>query len=351
MKKLVAVFIFVTMVVISVNGLSQEYFTINELREQIAGGWVNTYVDQFGRQIDVDIDVQVFGGDKVPVLKIGLPDYEEYSEVKNNPYLSVTNVKRNGGQRTVAYEMYGEKIEFDRVYGDDYGNNLTPGEAFGFLKNHLESQKISSESFEFDTPKSFQVLCNTSQDSGEVISAPFYFFRLWPKLYDMPLLTHVMASFNKPGWPDYTPELTYMVRNENEYAISVSTFEEKEMIEEDIPLCSFEKIIESIAGKIEAGYIQNVVSLRFGYAVYNDPNIQSKKPVSIYDAEYCYAVPSWVLECKFVDNPQKDYSDSTTTRCIAINAQTGKMLDPFDKSKFGHADGDYKGCISWDKVK
>lgn len=351
MKRLAAVYILISMMLMSANGLSQEYFTLNELREQVVDGWNEVYTDKYGRQIEVDIDVMVFGGDKAPVLKIGLPDYEEYTEVENNPYLSVTNVKKNGGQRTIVSEMYGKKIELDRVYGDDYGNNLTPGEAYAFLKDHLVAQGISSENFEFDIPKSFQVLCNTSQETGEVISKPFYFIRLWPKLYNIPLLTHVMASFQKPGWPDYTPELTYMFRGEDEYAIGVSTFEEREIIEEDIPLCSFEKIVQNIEKQIEAGYIQSVISLRFGYVVYNDPKIQSKKPVSIYDAEYCYAVPSWVLECKFVDNPQKDYSDSTATKCIAIDAQTGKMLDPFDKSKFNFANGDYKGCISWDKVK
>lgn len=61
-----------------------------------------------------------------------------------------------------------------------------------------------------------------------------------------------------------TPELTYMFRNEDEYAIGVNTFEEREMIEEDIPLCSLEKIIQSAKEQIEAGYIQKVISLRFG---------------------------------------------------------------------------------------
>ena len=212
MKRLAAVYILISMMLMSANGLSQEYFTLNELREQVVDGWNEVYTDKYGRQIEVDIDVMVFGGDKAPVLKIGLPDYEEYTEVENNPYLSVTNVKKNGGQRTIVSEMYGKKIELDRVYGDDYGNNLTPGEAYAFLKDHLVAQGISSENFEFDIPKSFQVLCNTSQETGEVISKPFYFIRLWPKLYNIPLLTHVMASFLKPGWPDYTPELTYMFR-------------------------------------------------------------------------------------------------------------------------------------------
>ena len=238
MKTKITILLALLLALVCTAASAQEYYTLPEIREQAAAGWHETYTDKYGRQTAVDIDIQVFGDEKAPVLKIGLPDYQEYTNVENNPYLSVTNVKKRGGQRTIVCEAYGEKIDFDHVYGNEYGNNSTPGEAYSFLKKHLEEQGISSEGFVWETPKSFQVLCCTSQATGEAISAPFYFIRLWPELQNMPLLTHVMASFKKDGWPNYTPELTYMFRDEDEYAIGVSTFEEREMIEEDIPLCS-----------------------------------------------------------------------------------------------------------------
>ena len=36
---------------------------------------------------------------------------------------------------------------------------------------------------------------------------------------------------------------------------------------------------------------------------------------------------------------------------ITINAQTGEMLDRFDKSYKGRGDARYKGFVSWDDVK
>ena len=63
-----------------------------------------------------------------------------------------------------------------------------------------------------------------------------------------------------------------------------------------------------------------------------------------------FFIPSWVIECVFVDNPKKDY-DEVKTRMITINAQTGEMLDRFDKSYKGRGDARYKGFISWDDVK
>ena len=127
-------------------------------------------------------------------------------------------------------------------------------------------------------------------------------------------------------------------------------FEEEDVLSEDIPLCSLEKVIQSIEQKIQSGHIQNVVALRFGYSIYTDPTIENVEQFSGYDANCYYLVPSWVIECVFVDNPKKDY-DEVKTRMITINAQTGEMLDRFDKSYKGYGDARYKGFIPWDKVK
>ena len=78
-------------------------------------------------------------------------------------------------------------------------------------------------------------------------------------------------------------------------------------------------------------------------------------------------VPSWVLECIYINNPKETYSleaelakdggaDTTERstdkfRVITINAQTGEVTNPMDTSKNGWGDADYKGFIPWDKVK
>lgn len=36
---------------------------------------------------------------------------------------------------------------------------------------------------------------------------------------------------------------------------------------------------------------------------------------------------------------------------LTINAQTGEVTNPMDRSKNGWGDADYKGFIPWDKVK
>lgn len=49
---------------------AQEYYTLPEIREQAAAGWHETYIDKYDRETTVDIDVQVFGEEVAPVVKV-----------------------------------------------------------------------------------------------------------------------------------------------------------------------------------------------------------------------------------------------------------------------------------------
>ncbi|MBQ9740941.1 MAG: hypothetical protein IJV91_08395 [Kiritimatiellae bacterium] len=55
---------------------AQEYYTLPEIRGQAAAGWHETYTDKYGRETVVDIDVEVFGEDVAPVIRIANAYYE-----------------------------------------------------------------------------------------------------------------------------------------------------------------------------------------------------------------------------------------------------------------------------------
>ena len=169
----------------------------------------------------------------------------------------------------------------------------------------------------------------------------------------MPIWCSVTESYLKSAGPYLMPNMMLVMQNEEEYDISGFYVETKKVLADDIPLCSLEKVIQSAEKQIKAGFIQNVVSLRFGYVVYNDPNIKNVERASGLDAECYYLVPSWVMECAFVENPKKDYQSywESKNRMMTINAQTGEMIDYFDRSYKGYGDARYKGFIPWDKVK
>lgn len=330
--------------------LQGAYYTLSEIREQAAKGWHETYIDQYGREIVVDIDIEVFGGKTAPVLKVGLPDDDIYSDVDRNPHASLANLGKYGEQRMIC-NLQGERVDLDQAYGADYGNNLTLRDAYAFLADQLNGHGIPSEYFVYERPELCTMICGVHRKTGEVLAPAFYRIMLWQQLHELPILTNAMESFYKRGWPDFEPGLIFRMRNEAEYTMTVRMLVEQEILAQDMPLCALEQVIGHLESEIKAGRIQDVLSLRFGYSIYNDPSIQSRTPVSYNEAECYYAVPSWVLECKFMSDPKRDYRETTSPTCFTINAQTGKMLDYFDTSKLGFADGDYKGFISWEQIK
>lgn len=101
---------------------AQEYYTLPEIREQAAQGWHETYTDKYGRTIEVDIDIDVFGSDKAPVITANVPEFVECTYDHGNPYDTVIDVKRKGGKRTHAYRTYGKEINLDQAYGAQYGS-------------------------------------------------------------------------------------------------------------------------------------------------------------------------------------------------------------------------------------
>ena len=351
MKMKIAMLLALIMLCVCTAASAQEYYTLPEIREQAAAGWHETYTDKYGRTRQVDIDIEVFGADTAPVLKLGWPDYMRYSYVENNPYVSLVKAESNGGERTYVYSSIGEKIELGKNYAVNHGNNLTPQEVFDFLGSILEKQGISKEVFIYDQPALFQVVCSTSKTTGEILADALYLVELWPQLYGIPVLTHVSDSYVKEGSPILTPRLNARVRSESEYTITVLNLIETELLAEDIPLCSLKKVIQSLEKEIEAGYIQDIVSVRFGYSVYNDPMIRGKRPVSAYEAKCFYAVPSWVIGVRFMENPKMDFDEEQMPKYITVNAQTGKIPDFFDKSKSGNANTDFAGFIPWDKAQ
>ena len=359
--------LFCFFVSLSVNGLAQKYYTLPEIKEQVKEGWHETCADKYGREIQVNVDVDVFGEQMAPLIKAGFPQHDIYYADKNCPYNTVSNVKRTGGKRTHIYRSYGSKVDLDRQYGADYGNDLTLNEMYAYMNKLITDQGIPNDMFLYERPKFFDVLCNIQQSTGEVKATAFYFVQLYEQFYGIPVLTSKTASFNvKRGSPDYEPNIAFQMRNEDEFSIIVDTLEEMEIVAEDIPLCSFETIKENIQSEIINGHIRKVFSIRFGYSVYNDPNYPKGKR-SALDADCYYLVPSWVLECIYINNPKETYSleaelakdggaDTTERstdkfRVITINAQTGEVTNPMDRSKNGWGDADYKGFIPWDKVK
>ena len=100
---------------------------------------------------------------------------------------------------------------------------------------------------------------------------------------------------------------------------------------DDIPLAPLEEILKRIEMEIEAGNIRAVYALRLGYLRYSNPDM----------TEYACAVPTWVLDCRYLTTENQQTADifetenqENTERSIwktygfsqiPIDAQTGEL--------------------------
>lgn len=100
---------------------------------------------------------------------------------------------------------------------------------------------------------------------------------------------------------------------------------------DDIPLAPLEEILKRIEMEIEAGNIRAVYALRLGYLRYSNPDM----------TEYACAVPTWVLDCRYLTTENQQTADIFETENqeneersiwktygfsqIPIDAQTGEL--------------------------
>ena len=76
----------IAMLIASTDGLSQEYYTLAEIKEQAKNGWHEIYRDKYNREIQVNIEIDVFGKEKTPVIKADIPEFVEYFYNHGSPY-------------------------------------------------------------------------------------------------------------------------------------------------------------------------------------------------------------------------------------------------------------------------
>lgn len=339
----------------SVCSVAEEYFTLPEIRKQAEEGWHETYTDKYGRIRQVDIEIEVFGEETAPVIKAcwGEPQRYDFQGEINPSYLVFDAKEKGKGVTVTPYnEVRGMKVDLDQKYAEEYGNDLTVGEMYAFLQELLQEKGFEQE-YTWEQPIVFSVIYSENKKTGDILYPAYYSVRLWQEEFGLPILTHVGWSFKRDiSGPIVTPLLGFSMKNRNEYIGCTIDFDVQEILAEDIPLCSVDKAIEGARKMIEDGYIQQVLSLRFGYAVYSNPDEAWGKQRSAYDMDTWYLVPSWVMECYILDDPKVDeLREYPGIWEMTINAQTGEMMDHFDTSLYERGDSRYKGFISWEDVK
>lgn len=375
MRKAICWFL-MTLLMLPVMAQAQEHFTLSQVRDQAATGWHETYTDQYGRETVVDIDVDVFGEDTAPVLKVRfddlsirpelLPEGTKYEDrgkqiimYLNNPADYVFGCK-SGEKHLIVRRSYGDKIDMDTIYMPEYGTPITMQEMVDHLTAMLAQHGVETNDYVFDQPHDFSVRTKVKKSSGEVVEPAIYLAHFWQTLHGLPVLDHVADAFKQPMPREELwckPQLVLGMRGEDEFRISAERLVEMETVAPDIRLAGFDDAKSTVEAMIEKGNVQRVLSMRLGYALYdgveNMGNLEN-----VRDAECFYAVPMWVVECIYMDKPKQTYSEpapqsdelNTDVRTenhyekLFINAQTGELIDPNLRTKDRT---EFKGVLTW----
>lgn len=85
---------------------------------------------------------------------------------------------------------------------------------------------------------------------------------------------------------------------------------------DDIPLAPLEEILKRIEMEIEAGNIRAVYALRLGYLRYSNPDM----------TEYACAVPTWVLDCRYLTTENQQTADIFETE----NQEDAELVEKTD---------------------
>lgn len=163
-----------------------------------------------------------------------------------------------------------------------------------------------------------------------------YQFTALQSFHGIPLLCHVVSAFNGNIRGErfrLNTGLIGIIANEESFDFRFSLMKEEDVVAEKAPICSVEDAIASFEEYIAQGRIRNVYSVKLAYTLWNDGN----------DKELFYLIPCWVAECDYYSSARKKdvkmdadmehYTDKTCYHKVMVNALTGKIIDPEDKSK------------------
>lgn len=359
MKKCIWMLVWSMLLSISVTAIGQQYYTSLEVAEQVQKGWNETY-EAYGRTIDVDLDIRFPNVDVVPVLKVEFARMEAAKTTEETGWYIKADPRNNVFIYSIPNYQSRAKLHEKVVYGypdmeqiyTTYGN-MTPGTVTTLIQDTLRTMELNDKEWDFSTPYEMTtsrfIQSKTKKDIDTPSEYSMFFHQV---LHDIPVLCHAGSAFSLKTRAHPTIQLRADVADENGFWVSIKKIKETEIVQNDIPLCSFDVIKNSIEKEIKEGHIRKVYELVFGYVLFDDPDYAKGE---LGNSGHYYAVPAWKLNCLYMTNRKKElpnydkegasperYSLQYTT--LVFDAQTGKMLD-FMSKKTDRAR--YKKVINW----
>lgn len=387
MKKAGCVLIIVLLFLLEISAKA-EWMSVVELRQQVAemGRWTQTYTDTYGRQITIDILPAMPNVEVVPILRV---EPMNVSLDQIHPDMPLVAANNEEGSRYYYDSETGKWMRLYEVCKDtmsiEYANQDTSSggglDEFGSLrgkslcidKSNLDishKERCILKGYKQTVDYVMEILFQDNKPtysftwleevSGDV---PCSVMTMQQKIGGIPVLmgagdpiayaSEAEIGFSKPDGSDNV-EIQMCNRLESDEKIisyldricriQIAPIQKIGQLDKDVPLCSFDKVRNTVEKLILSGYIRRMYALRFGYCCYRAAD----------GGNVLY--PVWQIECDYAFDPAKQLSpdescpvtERTDYSTMIVNAQTGEFMNPVElKDRLL----DVPNVISWKDVR
>lgn len=351
-----------------------EYVSIVELREEVAGGWHQTY-ETHGRTITVDLDyISIPAVEAFPVMSVEAGSAVDsavlsgYSVMQNQPNaLQYSTGNPFGEGITEKSDRVGTKqnllytssdADWDAVAEDC---PMSLGDAMALCQSEIATCFGSpfAEGITLSHAAVHGRIYQYNKATGEygqpLTSVGQYELYLRQNLQGIPVLLSrggdfmaTPAGVQSERMVELGSGITFWAKTPSDFSLFAAFVQEKEIEASDVPLVSFADAKCALEAMIESGKLRSIRSLSLGYVLYFDPARD----------DICWAVPTWVcrgdvFEDETAEAPSLAMGDGIVEtypmeKNLLLPAQHAQVIDPFSTSPTRR---NAPKILTWDSVR
>ena len=388
------VFLLVLFLLLPLIGQAEQYYNIQQLREQAAKGWVKTY-ESNGRTVEVEAVPRLPEVEALPLLEVGrgtasiiLPADDANWRINRSSHTDfLLDYKTREDEEPAGYAYIDGKRHtgepYRTTYQKDYaldsallpGNSLRFEEIVALMHKALSIAGLPDDTIDAAHPYYVSTHAYYDKTDTDFVSPGWGSF-LWDvKVRGIPCHNPTLVPFKQGGNEPmmWTPHMSMVIRRPDLFWVGGRVILEKKELESDLPLLGFEQIVAGYEELIRHGKVRHVFDLSFGYALQPKPGMSNKEansPQGIY-----YTKPFWRLECLWEadakaphhaavsegNGPYPDPRNSISRISLMMDAQTGEILNPASTKvdtktgqvliSFQRHRAEYKGIKTWQDVR
>ena len=379
MSRKLALFMILILVCNSLpSSAANNYVTLPNLKLQAEQGWKRQY-EVSGRKLKVDIVPQLPDVEKVPLLEIVLDAANIVQPLPNDNWVVnhnhftgfvITHHTNKAEEPAGAITWKGKSLSAKpyRTYREQVyapasmlipGNLLRFDEVCTITREALRLVNIPEDFIDIPSPDEIQAFGYYQDNANDQFLSPGWASISWrTQLHGIKVMSYPSVPFkqgkNEPAF--LFPHIGIVIRRMDLFYMAGQLLEIKGLMESDLPLLSFDRVIKGYEKEIQAGRVRHVFDLQFEYVLQPAPGT---KPKLGRDPDDKYiAKPYWRLECLWGEKasaedilPETDgngpYPDPYNNRSrvsLLMDAQTGEILNPLSERQDRAI---FKGAVTW----